>query len=186
MIRSRPRSRYPATALARRIFSVECPRHLPTGLAPPWQGQRCTGSHRRCRSKRLRVTSLMLLMLSSRGMSTIGFRTAQEVMFVRAARDNAMTAGLQKGLNPGACDLVPVGDYQRGHFAPRRSRPGRRPSISVAMTSSTAILQALLQSVRAIRYPSRRHADTVELDTRLLSRCDCVSRGETLAPRSGR
>jgi hypothetical protein len=68
----------------------------------------------------------MLLMLSSRGMSTIGFRTAQEVMFVRAARDNAMTAGLQKGLNPGACDLVPVGDYQRGHFAPRRSRPGRR------------------------------------------------------------
>jgi hypothetical protein len=62
----------------------------------------------------------MLLMLSSRGMSTIGFRTAQEVMFVRAARDNAMTAGLQKS-NLGACDLVPVGDYQRGHFAPRRS-----------------------------------------------------------------
>ena len=114
-----------------------------------------------CRSKRLRVTSLMLLMLSSRGMSTIGFRTAQEVMFVRAARDNAMTAGLQKS-NPGACDLVPVGDYQRGHFAPRRSRPSRR-TIDLRGHDVLHGNPAGSLAERAIPYRSRRHADAVEL-----------------------
>jgi len=49
---------------------------------------------------------------------TIGFRGAQEVMFVQAALDNAITPCLQKRLQPGACDLLPVGDDQRGHFAP--------------------------------------------------------------------
>src|SRR5215470_13420127 len=48
----------------------------------------------------------------------IGFRGAQEVMFVQAALDNDITACLQQRLHLGACDLLPVGDDQRGHFAP--------------------------------------------------------------------
>jgi hypothetical protein len=56
----------------------------------------------------------------------IGFRGAQEVIFARTARDNAMTARVQKRLDPGACDLLPVGDHQRGDFAPPGPRRGRR------------------------------------------------------------
>jgi hypothetical protein len=89
----------------------------------------------------------------------MGFHEAQELIFVRAARDNTMTARLQNGLDPGACDLVSVGDYERGHFTPRR--PSRREHIIDFRGHDFHPTVRLRKGVRALRYGSRRHAGTV-------------------------
>jgi hypothetical protein len=84
----------------------------------------------------------------------IGFRGAQEVIFPRTARDDVMTARLQKRLDPGACDLVPVGDQKRGDFAPPRLGEANALWISVAVTSSHVNTQSL--GVPTVQHAERR------------------------------
>jgi hypothetical protein len=63
--------------------------------------------------------------LQHHDVGAMSFRGTQEVISVRAACDNAVTARLQKSLNPGAYDLLPSSDYQSGSFGARGLRPGR-------------------------------------------------------------